>query len=254
MLELLFKDLQQIKAIRKEAIEFSGMKFRGQGLKFIDGKPIWIQNGKPYYIFLLMKLSGRFMQHPAILNEISNIIARIVDFSKVDKILTLETMGIHISTALSLRTKKPLAIAGKIKYYDEVTSWEPPHQIEVTKKTGYGVSKLYINDIFPEDKVMIFDSIISTGGSFTSLIKRLKERRIEIVDAVAVLEKGFESLSTVILAFISSVTRSSNPLNTTIGANILLMHFSSSSTTHSPFFEESLYSTKMSKIPALPVG
>ena len=136
-----------------------------------------------------MKLSGRFMQHPAILNEISNIIARIVDFSKVDKILTLETMGIHISTALSLRTKKPLAIAGKIKYYDEVTSWEPPHQIEVTKKTGYGVSKLYINDIFPEDKVMIFDSIISTGGSFSSLIKKLKEKQIKIVDAVAVLEK-----------------------------------------------------------------
>ncbi|MCD6514711.1 MAG: hypothetical protein J7L07_07280 [Candidatus Odinarchaeota archaeon] len=189
MLEPLFKDLQQIKAIRKEAIEFSGMKFRGQGLKFIDGKPIWIQNGKPYYIFLLMKLSGRFMQHPAILNEISNIIARIVDFSKVDKILTLETMGIHISTALSLRTKKPLAIAGKIKYYDEVTLWEPPHQIEVTKKTGYGVSKLYINDIFPEDKIMIFDSIISTGGSFSSLIKKLKEKQIKIVDAVAVLEK-----------------------------------------------------------------
>lgn len=190
MFELLYENLQKMPAIRRLALEYKNKTFKEQGLVFIDGKPFWIHNGKAYYIFLLANLSGRFIQFPEVLDEIAESIAKIVNFSKVDKILTLEAMGLHISTAVAMKVKKPLVIAGKYRYHDEITNWEPPNQMEVIKKTGYGETRMYINDVFPNDRILLLDSIISTGGSFSAIITVLRRHGVFIEDAVAVIEKA----------------------------------------------------------------
>jgi len=189
MLEYLFDSLRKIPVIRKRAIELENINFKGHGLRYIDGKPLWIQNGKAYSFFVLANLSGRFLQDPQILEELSIIVSKIVDFSKVDKILTLETMGIHVSTSLSLKVKKPLAIVGKVKYVDDISGWVPSYQIEVVKRAKRSEPKMYINGVYPGDRILLFDSVISTGDSFTAVINALDKRRIEITDAVAILEK-----------------------------------------------------------------
>jgi len=189
MFELLYNNLRKMPAIRRRALEYKDVKFDKEGLTYIDGKPFWIHNGRAYYIFLLANLSGRFIQFPVILDEIAESIAKIVDFSKIDKILTLEAMGLHIATAVAMKTNRPLVIAGKYRYHDEITGWEPSNQMEVVKHTGYGESRLYINDVYPGDRILLLDSIISTGGSFTAIIKVLKKKGIDIKDAVAIIEK-----------------------------------------------------------------
>ena len=60
----------------------------------------------------------------------------------------------------------------------------------IEKKTGYSASKLYINDIIPHERILLIDSIISTGGSFVATIKKLQEYSVEIVDAIAIIEKA----------------------------------------------------------------
>ena len=190
MLELLQENLKKTYAIRRKAIELGDTKFENDGFAIIDGHPYWVHDKKAYYIFMLINITGRFIQNPQILREVTDVIAGITDFSRVDKILTLEAMGLHIGTALSLKTNIPLTIVGKVKYRDEITNWEPPYQMIVEKKTGYSVSKLYINDILPHERILLIDSIISTGGSFVATIKKLQEYNVDIVDAIALIEKA----------------------------------------------------------------
>ena len=109
-------------------------------------------------------------------------VSRIADLDGVTKILTPEAMGIHIGTALTLITGIPLLIIRKRKH-------GLPNEIEVVKKTGYAESRMYINGVNKKDKVVLIDSIIATGGTYSALIKALKEHGVFVQDAIAVIER-----------------------------------------------------------------
>jgi adenine phosphoribosyltransferase len=63
-----------------------------------------------------------------------------VDVNKIDKIVTMEAMGIPLATALSLKLKIPFVIIRKRTY-------GLPGEIDVEQITGYSKSKLYINGL-----------------------------------------------------------------------------------------------------------
>jgi len=109
-------------------------------------------------------------------------VARIANPREVDKIITPEAMGIHIASALSMVTGKPMLVLRKRPYFLE-------GEVEVVKRTAYSESRMYINGLKRGDKVLLVDSIISTGGTFSALIKGLKRLGVEVVDAVAVIER-----------------------------------------------------------------
>lgn len=109
-------------------------------------------------------------------------ISRIADLDGVTRILTPEAMGIHIGTALTLITGIPLLIIRKRKH-------GLPNEIEVIKRTGYAESRMYINGVNKNDKVILVDSIIATGGTYSALIKALKNHGVFVKDAVAVIER-----------------------------------------------------------------
>ena len=69
-------------------------------------------------------------------------------------------------------------------------SYGLPGETEVHQKTGYGSSNLYINNLHKGDKILIIDDVVSTGGTYISLINTLQDMGVEIKYAVAVLEKG----------------------------------------------------------------
>lgn len=135
-----------------------------------------------YDYFVTSVSDGIPTAEPDILLEISKTIKDNFNLD-VDKIVAIEAMGIPLATALSIETGIPSLIVRKRQY-------NLPGEVAVDKKTGYGNSTLYINDLNPGDKILLIDDVVSTGGTLISLINVLKEMGVEIITCVAVLEKG----------------------------------------------------------------
>jgi adenine phosphoribosyltransferase len=102
---------------------------------------------------------------------------------KVDKIVCIEAMGIHIATALSLKTEIPFVVVRKRRYNLE-------GEIAVHQETGYSEAELYINGVEKGDKIILVDDVLSTGGTMVAVLKALKNLGAEIIDIMAVIEKG----------------------------------------------------------------
>jgi adenine phosphoribosyltransferase len=107
---------------------------------------------------------------------------RIADLD-VDKIVTVEAMGIPIGIALSIITDIPLVIIRKRKY-------GLPGEIEVAQVTGYSKSQLFLNGINKGDRVIVVDDVISTGGTLLATLESLKVAGAEVRDIVVVIKRG----------------------------------------------------------------
>ena len=117
-----------------------------------------------------------------LIREVVCHIIRIADLD-VDKIVTVEAMGIPIGGALSLVTDIPLVIIRKKMY-------GLPGEIEVSQVTGYSKSKIYLNGIKKGDRVIFVDDVVSTGGTAIAVMKALEAAGAVIKDAVVVIERG----------------------------------------------------------------
>ena len=151
-----------------------------------DRQELWYKLGQ-YTIFLItiatvmatfQIVSGELLAN----KELANVVKEHVDMD-IDKIVAIEAMGIHLATALSLATDIPFVIIRKRQYGLE-------GEKEISQKTGYGSSKLYINDLKEGEKILLIDDVVSTGGTLISTLSALKELNIDIKAAVAVIEKG----------------------------------------------------------------
>ncbi|MGB1585467.1 MAG: adenine phosphoribosyltransferase [Thermoplasmatota archaeon] len=98
-------------------------------------------------------------------------------------LLAPEAMAIPVATALSLLSGKPMVIARKRQY-------GLPGETIAYCETGYGESCIYLNDIRPDDKVLIVDDLISTGGTLRGLMAALDERGATVIGCLAIVEKG----------------------------------------------------------------
>ena len=119
---------------------------------------------------------------PELIREVVSHIIRMADLD-VDKIVTVEAMGIPIGIALSLITDLPLVIIRKRKY-------DLPGEIEVSQETGYSKSRLFINGINRGDRLVIVDDVVSTGGTMHSTLGALKATGAVVKDVIAVVERG----------------------------------------------------------------
>lgn len=122
------------------------------------------------------------LMDPEILKDISNVIKKNVDLN-FDKIVCIESMGIHLATAFSLETGIPFNIIRKRKYGLK-------NEVKVDQSTGYSYGELYINYINKGDRILIIDDVISTGGTLINIIKTFIRMGVEISDIVTVVEKG----------------------------------------------------------------
>jgi len=102
---------------------------------------------------------------------------------KFDKIVTLEAMGIHLASLLSLKTNKPFTIIRKKQY-------NLPGEITVNQVTGYSESKLYINGFKKDEQVIIVDDILSTGGSVKSVLSAFKKIGVNVKGIFVLIDKG----------------------------------------------------------------
>jgi len=135
-----------------------------------------------YYYFIHPITDGVPELTPALLSEVADRIIELVDTS-VDKIVTIEAMGIPVGTALSMKTGIPLVIIRKRQY-------NLPNEIAVHQCTGYSKGELYLNGIAKGDRVLIVDDVISTGGTMKAVIQALEIAGALVSDIVAVIERG----------------------------------------------------------------
>ncbi|MDK2891731.1 hypoxanthine/guanine phosphoribosyltransferase [Methanohalophilus sp.] len=140
-----------------------------------------IQRGE-YFYFIHPIADGIPLIEPELLEDVTKRIMNVADMN-VDRIVTVEAMGIPIATALSLKTRIPYSVIRKRRYCLE-------GEVKLSQSTGYSKSELYINGIEKGDRVLIVDDVISTGGTMDVLVKGLQEMGVEIVDIVVVIGRG----------------------------------------------------------------
>ena len=119
---------------------------------------------------------------PELIREVTGHIVRIADL-EVDKIVTVEAMGIPIGIALSIICDIPMVIIRKRKY-------GLPGEIEVSQVTGYSKSQLFLNSINKGDRVVVVDDVISTGGTLLAVLQSLKVAGAIVKDIIVVVRRG----------------------------------------------------------------
>ena len=119
---------------------------------------------------------------PALLREVVVRIIRRADLTGVDKIVTPEAMGIHLSTAVSLTADIPLVVIRKRSYGLD-------GEVALSKSTGYSEDEMYINDVDPGDRVLLLDDLISTGGTMRAIVEALDDIGADIADIVIAIRK-----------------------------------------------------------------
>ena len=121
---------------------------------------------------------------PDLLNEITNEMQiRIEKCGKIDKIVTIEAMGIPLATALSSKMNIPFVIIRK-------KSYGLPDEDVVKQKTGYSKSNLYINGLKEGDKIVIVDDVLSTGGTLKAILSSMEKIGVENKGIFIVVDKG----------------------------------------------------------------
>ena len=131
---------------------------------------------------------------PELLEEIvCEMQNRIEKFEPIDKIVTIEAMGIPLATALSLKMNIPFVIIRK-------RSYGLPGEVVVEQQTGYSKSKLYINDLRRDDKIVIVDDVLSTGGTLRAVLSALKKIDVDIKGVFIAVNKG-DAADTIIKGF-----------------------------------------------------
>jgi len=117
-----------------------------------------------------------------VMEEIAEVIPKFANLN-VDKIVCVEAMGIHIATALSLKTGIPFVVVRKRQYGLD-------GEVDVHQVTGYSQGNLYINGLNKGDRVILVDDVVSTGGTMIAVLNALKSMGVDVVDVLAIMEKG----------------------------------------------------------------
>lgn len=136
-----------------------------------------------YNYFIHPITDGVPIVDPALLREVCTGMLRMLDLSRVDKIVVVEAMGIHIGAVLSTMTDIPMTIMRKRPY-------ELRGEIAVHQATGYSKGELYLNGIGKGDRVVIVDDVVSTGGTMRALLQALSLAGAEVVDVCFAIQRG----------------------------------------------------------------
>jgi adenine phosphoribosyltransferase len=119
-----------------------------------------------------------------LLDEITDEMKKEIEkLGDIDRIVTIEAMGIPLASVLSMKTGIPFTIIRKRQY-------GLPGEISVEQVTGYSKSKLYINGLKKGDKIVIVDDVLSTGGTLRAVLNALKKMGVKIEGVIIVVDKG----------------------------------------------------------------
>lgn len=102
----------------------------------------------------------------------------------VDKVVTVESLGIPIAQLVASLKGKPLAVVRKRNFYDASNLLA-----KARYGSGFEHGTYWIYGVSKGDKILIIDDAISTGGTLASLVSTLQKNDVTITDVFCVLEK-----------------------------------------------------------------
>ena len=153
-------------------------------LESIENSEIMEINGYQYFIHPLS--DGIPSIDPELLNEAADLMISKCNFD-CDLIVTAETMGIPVATAISIKLGIPYTVVRKRKY-------NLPGEVDIAQRTGYSKSSMYINGVKKGDRVVVVDDVLSTGGTMKAMLDALINRiGCTVVDAAVIFGKNFMS-------------------------------------------------------------
>ena len=147
----------------------------------LRGSPIIWKGEYPYFIHPIS--DGIPRMDADVLRATRDLIVEMVDWSKIDLIVSVEAMGLPLLAAVGDATGKPTVVIRKREYGME-------GEVRVDVSTGYSQSTTYINDISPGERILIVDDVISTGGTLEPILVTLEGMGVILQDIVIAIEKG----------------------------------------------------------------
>ena len=147
----------------------------------LRGSPIIWKGEYPYFIHPIS--DGIPRMDADVLRATRDLIVEMVDWSKIDLIVSVEAMGLPLLAAVGDATGKPTVVIRKREYGME-------GEVRVDVSTGYSQSTTYIIDISPGERILIVDDVISTGGTLEPILVTLEEMGVILQDIVIAIEKG----------------------------------------------------------------
>jgi adenine phosphoribosyltransferase len=136
-----------------------------------------------YNYFIHPITDGVPIVEPALLRDVCTAMIKVLDLNNVDKIVVVEAMGIHIGAVLSIMTDIPMTVMRKREYKLE-------SEVAVHQTTGYSKGELYLNGVYPGDRVVIIDDVVSTGGTMRALLQSLDVAGAEVIDVCIAIQRG----------------------------------------------------------------
>lgn len=137
-------------------------------------------------------LPGRFLYlidliyDPFIVEKIGRIFATVVDYSKADYLVTIETKGIPVAIMTAKAMNLPLLIIRKNTKISEGPS------INITYVTGKNNNKIQtmslpIKSIKKGSKVIILDDFMRGGGTINGMHELMNEFSVEVLSSVVII-------------------------------------------------------------------
>lgn len=147
----------------------------------LRGAPIIWKGEYPYFIHPIS--DGIPRMEAEVLRATRDLIVGMVDWSKIDLVVSVEAMGLPLLAAVGEATGKPTVVIRK-------RSYGMKGEVEVDVSTGYSSSIAYINDISPGERILVVDDVISTGGTLEPLLEALEGMGAVLKDVIVAIEKG----------------------------------------------------------------
>lgn len=147
----------------------------------LRGAPIIWKGDYPYFIHPIS--DGIPRMDPDVLRATRDLIISMVDWTKIDLIVSVEAMGLPLLATVGEATGKPTVVIRKRSYGME-------GEVKVNVSTGYSKSTTYINDIKPGERILIVDDVISTGGTLEPILETIEGMGAKLQDIIIVIEKG----------------------------------------------------------------
>ena len=135
----------------------------------------------PYFIHPIS--DGIPRMEASVLRATRDLIVSMVDWSKIDLVVSVEAMGLPLLAAVGEASGKPTVVIRKRSYGME-------GEVRVDVSTGYSESTTYINDIKAGERILIVDDVISTGGTLEPILEAIEDMGAILQDIIIAIEKG----------------------------------------------------------------
>ena len=135
---------------------------------------------------IVFKDISPLLMNPDALDEITNIIADRYSENMPDKIVGLDARGFIFGSIVAGKLGVPFVMTRKEgKLPDKTISQK--YELEY----GFNVFEMHTNSIQPNDKVLIIDDLLATGGSMEAVTILVEKLHGQICGIECIIELGF---------------------------------------------------------------